>query len=239
MCPTHPLKVRLPTDEAGHAVRVLRMQPGDEIFLMDGCGTFFRAVVTMVTAKRCTYDIVETLPQERAWRGRFHLAMAPTKMMERTEWMAEKATETGFDELSFLHCRFSERTHLRTDRIEKIVTAAAKQSRKPWMPRVNDLQPFGDFIESHQQGHRFIAHCFDEIARTDLFSELQTIAAEPTDDTQSEVIVLVGPEGDFSIDEVKQAVANGYKSVSLGQSRLRTETAALAAVMMMQLALRK
>ena len=117
----------LPPDEAQHALRVLRLNPGDELFLMDGDGTFYRAVVAEGSgSKRCLYEIVETMPQQRAWHGHIHLAIGPTKMMDRVEWMAEKATEVGFDELTFLDCQYSERRQLRQDRVEKIVVSAMK-----------------------------------------------------------------------------------------------------------------
>ena len=224
---------QLPPDEAAHAVRVLRLQSGDELFLIDGTGYFFRAEVTLASGKHCGYQIVEQLPQEKTWNGHLHLAMAPTKMMDRVEWMAEKATEIGFDELSFLNCQFSERRQLRVDRVEKIVVSAMKQSRKAWKPQVNDMTAFNAFVTAPRPGRKFIAHCYDEIAKKDLWGELQSV-----DDNQ-QLTVLIGPEGDFSIDEVRLAVTNGYESISLGQSRLRTETAALSAVMMMQLRMRK
>lgn len=227
----------LPADEAAHAVRVLRLQPGDELFLMDGRGTFFRAEVTLASGKHCGYNIVERLPQQKTWHGHLHLAMAPTKMMDRVEWMAEKATEIGFDELSFLNCQFSERRQLRVDRVEKIVVSAMKQSRKAWKPVVNDMMAFKDFITTPRLGRKFIAHCYDEIEKKDLFAELQANVND--NDKYQPLTVLIGPEGDFSIDEVRLAMANGYESITLGQSRLRTETAALAAVMMMQLSMRK
>ena len=148
-------------------------------------------------------------------------------------WMAEKATEIGFDELSFLNCQFSERRQLRQDRVEKIVVSAMKQSRKAWKPTVNEMLAFKDFIGQERSGRKFIAHCYEEIEKKDFFDELDGLKVD------EEVTVLIGPEGDFSIDEVRLAMANGYESISLGQSRLRTETAALAAVMMMQLKLRK
>lgn len=220
----------LPDEEAVHAVRVLRMVAGDELMLMDGNGTFYRAVVTLAHGHHCQFDILETLPQQRPWQGYVHLAMAPTKMMDRTEWMVEKATEIGIDELSFLDCRFSERKVLKTERIDKIIVAAMKQSRKAWKPVLNALTPFADFIAAPRQGKMFIAHCYDEIAKVNLYDELRQLAPdEPT-------TVLIGPEGDFSIDEVRMAVDAGWVSVDLGKSRLRTETACLSAVMMMQLA---
>ncbi|MBP5570259.1 MAG: 16S rRNA (uracil(1498)-N(3))-methyltransferase [Prevotella sp.] len=232
--PKADTQTELPQDEASHALRVLRLQTGDELFLMDGEGVFYRAEVAMTSNKHCCYDILERLPQEKTWKGHIHLAMAPTKMMERVEWMAEKATEIGFDELSFLNCQFSERRQIRKDRVEKIVVSAMKQSRKAWKPQVNDLQAFRDFILQERKGLKFIAHCYDEIEKKDLFEQLECLNTD-----EENVTVLIGPEGDFSVDEVRQAMANGYQSVSLGQSRLRTETAALAAVMMMQLKLRK
>ena len=222
----------LPQEEAQHAIRVLRLVEGDEIFLMDGEGVFFRAEVTLAQGKDCHYRIIESIPQEKGWKGHLHIAMAPTKMMERVEWMVEKATEIGVDEFSFPLCKFSERKQMRKDRVEKIVVSAVKQSRKPWMPVVNDMMPFSEIIKKHPKG--FICHCYDEVPRTDFFEEINN--ANIGED--EEVMVLVGPEGDFSIEEVKMAVEAGYKSVSLGSARLRTETAGLSAVMMMQLAFR-
>ena len=224
----------LPADEAVHAVRVLRLKEGDEMVLMDGKGAFYHAELTLSSPHHCQYRIVEALPQEPAWRGKLHLAIAPTKLMDRMEWMVEKATEVGFDELTFLDCQFSERRVLKLPRVEKIVVSAVKQSRKAWMPVVNELTDFQQFLSAHPSGHRFIAHCYDEVPRLSLFDELHKDAASWS--ASEPVIVMVGPEGDFSIDEVRQAVACGFVSVDLGKSRLRTETAGLAAVMMMQLA---
>ena len=161
----------LPDEEVLHAIKVLRLSEGDEMFLMDGCGTFYRATVSLVSKRHCMYAIADTLPQDKAWRGRIQLAIAPTKMMERMEWLAEKATEIGFDELSFLNCKFSERHQIRVDRIDKIVIAATKQSRKPWKPQVNDIQNFADFIRQPRQGYKYIAHCYNEIERTDFLNE--------------------------------------------------------------------
>ena len=198
----------LPSDEAMHAMRVLRLKGGDELFLMDGSGCFYRARVTIAATRNCYYEILETLPQQPQWKGRLHLAIAPTKMLDRIEWMLEKATEVGIDEVSFLNC--------------------VKQSRKAWKPVLHEMIPFKKFIAAHQEGPRYIAHCYDEIPRTYLFDELRR---QESDDA----LVLVGPEGDFSIEEVRMAVEAGFISVNLGTSRLRTETAGLSAVMMMQL----
>lgn len=224
----------LPAEEALHAIRVLRLVEGDNIVLMDGCGMFYEAEVTMVASKRCFYKIVNTLPQTKHWKGNICLAIAPTKMMERMEWMAEKATEIGFDELAFLECKFSERRVVKTPRVEKIVISAVKQSRKAWMPHVDELESFKSFITKSRQGRKFICHCYDEVERVPLFDELR----KPVSCGNEDVTILVGPEGDFSIDEVRMAVDAGYVSVSLGESRLRTETAGLMAVTMAQLSVK-
>ena len=220
----------LPADEAMHALRVLRLKAGDEMMLMDGCGNYYRAEVTLAHTHHCCYAVKEVLPQPPQWQGHIHLAIAPTKMMERMEWLLEKAVEIGVDELSFLNCQFSERRIVKMPRAEKIVIAATKQSHKAWKTQLNDMVSFDDFIKQPRMGRKYIAHCYDEVARTYLYDELR----KPSDSLDA--TVLIGPEGDFSIDEVRRAVAAGYQSVHLGKSRLRTETAGLAAVMMMQLA---
>lgn len=224
----------LPTEEAMHALRVLRLKSGDEMFLMDGCGNFYRAEVTLAATKHCLYEIKEKMPQEKTWNGNICIAMAPTKMMDRTEWFSEKATEIGIDELAFLNCKFSERKVMRTVRLDKIVVSAMKQSRKPWKPKLTALTAFKDFIKEERKGMKFIAHCYNEIESVDLFDSLSKEHSEGKN-----VTVLIGPEGDFSIDEVKLAISNGYIPVSLGKSRLRTETAALYAAMTAQLICRK
>lgn len=235
-------QVELPAEEATHALRVLRLKGGDEIFLMDGEGSFFRAEVTAASSKRCLYEIKEEMPQQRAWKGHIHLAIAPTKMMERIEWMAEKATEIGFDELSFLNCQFSERKVVKTPRIDKIVISAVKQSHKAWKPVVNELVSFKEFIQTPRPGRKFICHCYEEVEKKDFFTEISGILNEAHAASESpdaaDITVLVGPEGDFSIDEVRLALENGYESVSLGTSRLRTETAGLVAVHMAHIARR-
>ena len=226
--PDASVQQELPQEEAVHALRVLRLKEGDEIFLQDGEGAFYQAEVTTANAKHCFYRILQTLPQKPAWQGRIHLAIAPTKNIDRMEWLVEKATEVGFDELTFLDCQFSERRQLREDRIEKIVVAAMKQSRKAWKPQVNAMMRFKKFIETSREGRKFIAHCYDEVERIELFSELM---GSP----EGDVTILIGPEGDFSIDEVRLALEHGYESVTLGQSRFRTETAGLVSVVMAHL----
>ena len=221
----------LPAEEAHHATKVLRLGVGDELMLVDGKGCFYRATITAATGHRCTYRIEETLPQQTAWKGHIHLAMAPTKLMDRVEWFAEKATEIGFDELTFLDTQFSERKVVKEERIEKILVSAMKQSHKAWLPKLNGMMRFKDFISQEREGDKFICHCYEEINeelknKPFLFDLLRPGVPST---------VLIGPEGDFSIDEVKLAIAHGYQGVTLGRSRLRTETAALVAVHMMQL----
>lgn len=220
----------LPATEAMHALRVLRLKSGDEMFLMDGVGNYYRAQVTIAATHNCYYDIIECLPQAPQWPGHIRLAIAPTKMLDRIEWLVEKATEVGVDEISFFHSKFSERKLLKTARLEKIAIAAIKQSHKAWKPVIHEIVSFKDFIASPVEGRKFIAHCYEEIPRTSLFAELQSHV-----DVAEPVTVMIGPEGDFSIDEVQMAIKAGYQSVHLGNSRLRTETAGLMAVTMMQL----
>ena len=221
----------LPAEEAHHATKVLRLGVGDELMLVDGQGCFYRASITASTGHRCAYRIEESMPQEPAWTGHLHLAVAPTKMMDRLEWFAEKATEIGFDELTFLDCQFSERRVVKEDRIDKILVSAMKQSHKAWKPQLNGMLKFRDFIRQEREGDKFICHCYEESDIGDgdkpiLFDVLREGVP---------ATVLVGPEGDFSVDEVRLALQKGYRSVTLGRSRLRTETAALVAVHMMQM----
>ncbi len=215
----------LPEEEAGHCLRVLRLGVGDEVMLTDGKGFFYKAVITAATGKRCQVKVVETIGQAPLWNGHLHLAMAPTKNMDRIEWFAEKATEIGFDELSFVNCRFSERKVIKTERIEKIVVSAVKQSLKARKPLVNELTDFGKFIQQKFEGQKFIAHCYE--GEKPLLKDVLIPGKD--------AVVLIGPEGDFSPEEVQKAEAAGFRAISLGKSRLRTETAALVAVHIMNL----
>lgn len=212
-------RAELPEEEAAHAVRVLRLEAGDEVTLTDGKGCFYRAEISAASNKRCLVNVLETLPQEPLWQGHFHLAMAPTKNMDRTEWLAEKATEIGFDELTFLNCRFSERKVIKTERIQKILVSAIKQSLKARLPKLNEMTDFNRFIRQPFSGQKFIAHCYEGEKPL-----LKDIVRRGED-----ALVLIGPEGDFSEEEVKLAVEQGFQPISLGRSRLRTETAALVA----------
>ena len=162
----------LPPDEGMHAMRVLRLKGGDEIMLMDGQGNYYRAEVTIAATHHCYYEIKECLPQQRHWKGHIHLGIAPTKMMERIEWLTEKATEVGIDEISYLCCQFSERRLLKTTRLEKIAISAVKQSHKAWKPVLNEMVPLRRFFDEPHEGRKYIAHCYEEIPRTHLFDEL-------------------------------------------------------------------
>ena len=215
----------LPPDEAAHCLRVLRLSAGDEVMLTDGRGTMRRAVIASTEGKHCRVEVTETIPRPPLWTGHLHVAVAPTKNIDRMEWLAEKVTEIGIDELTFLDCRYSERRVVKTERVEKVVVSAVKQSLKARMPRVNDIIPFRRFIDETTATQRFIAHC-REGEKT-----LLRDAFRPGEDT----VVLIGPEGDFSDEEVAYALQAGFRPVSLGPSRLRTETAALVALHTMNL----
>ena len=215
----------LPPEEAAHALRVLRLKVGDELTLTDGMGCFYRAEIAVADNKHCLVNVLETLPQPAPWKGHLHLALAPTKNMDRMEWLAEKATEIGFDELTFLNCRYSERRVIKLERIEKIVVSAVKQSLKARMPQLHELTDFDKFIRQPFSGQKCIAHCYP--GEKPLLKDI----LHPEEDA----LVLIGPEGDFSEEEVALAIENGFQPISLGASRLRTETAALVAVHLMNL----
>lgn len=218
-------KAELPEEEAQHCIRVLRLTTGDEITLTDGKGNFYRAEISATSNKRCLVNIIETVYQQPLWPCHLHIAMAPTKNMDRNEWFAEKATEIGFDELTFLNCRFSERKVIKTERIEKILVSAMKQSLKARLPQLNEMTDFDKFIARDFNGQKFIAHCYEGE------KPLLRDALHKGEDA----LVLIGPEGDFSEEEVKKATEKGFIPISLGKSRLRTETAALVACHTMNL----
>ena len=209
----------LPEEEAQHCIRVLRLNIGDEVILTDGKGCFYKAEISAATHKRCLVTVKESIPQPPLTLCRIHIAMAPTKNMDRNEWFAEKATEIGIDQLSFLCCRFSERKVIKTERIEKILVSAMKQSLKAYLPKLNEMMEFDKFIAQDFKGQKFIAHCYEGAK-----PQLKHILKPGKD-----AIVLIGPEGDFSEEEVEKAINNGFIPVRLGRSRLRTETAALVA----------
>ncbi len=240
--PDVAVDAELPADEAAHCSRVLRLQAGDEIRLTDGKGMFYKAEITAATGKRCLLKVLEAVPHPKEWSGHLHLALAPTKNMSRTEWLAEKATEIGFDELTFLDCRHSERKAVKTERIDKILVSAMKQSLKARKPLLNGMEDFRRFVARPFAGQKFIAHCHGEAGADGADGAPGGKAADGGKpflldelDAGEDALVLVGPEGDFSVDEVRLAQAHGFRSVSLGRSRLRTETAALVAVHLMNI----
>lgn len=222
----------LPTDEASHALRVLRLNVGDEVYVLDGKGNIIKAIISKISGKHCLLDIQSVAQEPKSWHGYIHLCVAPTKMMERMEWFCEKATEIGVDEISFIESRFSERKVIKTERIEKVVVSAVKQSHKTYMPKINEIENFKNFIKRDFKGQKFIAHCYNqnELCINDEKPFLMDVL-----NTDDEALVMIGPEGDFSVDEVKEAIKVGFIPISLGNSRLRTETAALVAVHIMNI----
>lgn len=209
----------LPEEESFHCIKVLRMREGDEIHIIDGRGGLYRAVIKSAHLKRTEVTILDITQNYNARDFKLHLAVAPTKNIDRFEWFVEKATEIGFDTLTPLIGRYSERKIIKPERVEKILISAAKQSLKASIPVLNPITQVSDFIASVREEQRFIANCYD-MPKTHLLK-----ACLP----QKDVVVMIGPEGDFSETEVHLALENGFKSVSLGDSRLRTETAGIVA----------
>lgn len=209
----------LSEEESKHAVRVLRLPPGAPVTLVDGCGTVYAATVADANPKRCILHVVsqEVIAPRATYT---HVAVAPTKNLDRLEWLVEKAVEVGIERLSFLRCARSERRELKLERLEKIVISALKQSGQAYLPQLDELTDFTKFLEQITPATTFIAH-LEAGERTVL---AQVIGAAPR------CCVLIGPEGDFSPAEIALALERGIRPVTLGSSRLRTETAALAAV---------
>lgn len=210
----------LPDEEAQHCVRVLRLKEGEEVEVVDGKGRLHLCRILNANAKNCAVEIVRTTDVKPHWGCRITVAIAPTKNMDRMEWMAEKVTEMGVDRIVPLLCRYSERKVLKTERLRKILVAAMKQSLKATLPQLDDLTPFADFMKALPDGQRFIAYCDPAIPRRDFVKECLP---------ESDVTILVGPEGDFSQPEIRAALDAGFIPVSLGDSRLRTETAGVFA----------
>lgn len=225
----------LPAEEAIHAIRVLRMKEGEQFLVTDGKGTFFETELCFASQKHCKVKIIKKKSEKKLWNGYIHLAIAPTKNIDRMEWLAEKATEIGVNKISFLNCANSERHSVKLERIEKIVIAAMKQSHKATKPIIEEMTDFNKFITSPIHGQRFIAHCYLE---TDISGTSKKDFLGDVLSSTGETLVLIGPEGDFSIEEVRTAIQSGFQPISLGESRLRTETAALVAVHLMYLAKR-
>ena len=214
----------LPEEESAHCAQVLRMQAGDRIHITDGLGTIYEAEITNPHRKHCTYKILSRTQPEPLHEGRVHIAIAPTKNIDRIEWMIEKCVEMGVDEITPVLCRFSERKTVNEERLQKILVSAAKQSLKATFPTLHPLTPVNELITNATEQDRLIAHCMDSYGPSDSKFALKNCITRG-----NSVVVLIGPEGDFSSDEVKQALECGWKPVSLGKARLRTETAGLVA----------
>jgi len=207
----------LPEEESLHAARVLRLEAGDVISLLDGKGGLYTAEITIPHAKRCGFRILSERTKGTGRDYRLHVAIAPTKNIDRLEWFVEKAVEIGVDEITPLLCRFSERKQLNIDRIEKILIAACKQSVQTVFPKLNPLTPFEELVSLAPEGCKCIAHCYP-LEKKDFKMQITG---------QTDLLILIGPEGDFSLEEVELAVSNGFIPVTLGESRLRTETAGI------------
>jgi 16S rRNA (uracil1498-N3)-methyltransferase len=216
----HASGYTLSEEESKHAIRVLRLQAGDNLQLVDGRGGFYTARITDAHPKKTQLQITEAHQQYGKRNHYLHIAVAPTKNIERLEWFLEKATEIGIDEVSLILCQRSERKEAKTDRLNKIITSAVKQSLKAYHPQLNSLTPFSKLVQSYHKGQKFIAHCLPGEDKVSLASQLQL---------HGSCLVLIGPEGDFTEKEIEEALQNGFKPITLGESRLRTETAALEA----------
>lgn len=210
----------LPEEESGHAVRVLRHVEGDEVEVVDGEGTWYHCRITAAHPKHCGVEIISQRPDPH-WPYRVEIGIGPTKNLDRMEWWLEKATEMGLDRFVPLRCRFSERKELKTERMRKIAVSAMKQSLKATLPEICEMTDIRRFVEEPFEGQKFIAHCMEDQPRQ--------LLAQLIGKGQN-VRILIGPEGDFSPEEVRMALSNGYLPVSLGDQRLRTETAALSSV---------
>jgi 16S rRNA (uracil1498-N3)-methyltransferase len=210
----------LPEEESRHCVKVLRKNAGDTVQITDGRGNLFTAALVVPDARQCELRILDTRENFGRRNYRIHLAVAPTKNADRTEWLVEKCVEIGVDRISFLACERSERKVFKTDRVERIAVSAMKQSLKAYLPEIDEMQPYRTFVTREHTGEKFIAHLAEEGPR-DLL-----VQAAPKNATYC---ILIGPEGDFTAEEVRLAIDYGFQPVSLGDSRLRTETAGLVA----------
>ncbi|MBQ2143121.1 MAG: 16S rRNA (uracil(1498)-N(3))-methyltransferase [Alistipes sp.] len=211
----------LPEEESKHCVRVLRMTVGDELHLTDGKGNMYRCKVVSDNVKRCEVEVVETWPEYERMSYGLTMCVAPTKNIDRFEWFLEKATEIGISEVYPLECDHSERRQIKLEREEKVITAAVKQSLKAYHPVLHDLTSVRDIIAMDFEGEKYIAHCDSSFGERPYLGNLVKKGAN--------TLILIGPEGDFSKEEINFALQNGFKAISLGRERLRTETAAVVA----------
>ncbi|MCT4561682.1 MAG: 16S rRNA (uracil(1498)-N(3))-methyltransferase [Crocinitomicaceae bacterium] len=208
----------LSEEESMHVAKVLRLDTGKQIYLCNGKGLKAVATIELAHPKKTAVSILEFHAQEEAPKFPVHIAIAPTKNMDRLEWFLEKATELGLDKVTLLKCKNNERKMVKMERLEKIVIAAMKQSQRTYKPELTDLTPFSEFVQE-QKG--YIAHCYDELAE-EKQNYLEIAESKP---------ILIGPEGDFTMDEVQLASKYGWTQLDLGKNRLRTETAALLSTM--------
>jgi len=223
-CPDIADTLTLGEEDSKHCVKVLRMAEGGTIEVVDGSGYLYTCRITMAHPKRCAVEVIDKQHQPPHWGCRIVLAIAPTKNLDRIEWLVEKCVEMGVDRIIPLRCHNSERTVLKTERLKKIMVSAMKQSLKATLPRLDELTPIEAVLAEQFDGTRCIAYCDAMLPR----EQRQTLACvfKPGHD----VVVLIGPEGDFSPQEVQAARDAGFVPVTLGESRLRTETAGMMAV---------
>ena len=212
---------RLPEQESAHCCRVLRLREGDRIYAIDGKGYSYECLITDAHPKGTTVEILSRSEEPQAWTPRITLAVAPTKNIDRMEWLVEKAVEMGVDRIVFLQCARSERKVLKRERIAKIAISAMTQSLKATLPEISELTGFKDFIKSCDTPVRVMGYCDKDYPRKEFARNY---------DGKQDITILIGPEGDFSPEEVKLAVECGFQPVTFGNTRLRTETAALYAV---------
>lgn len=205
--------------ESKHCIKVLRLSIDDIIYLIDGKGSFHTAKIIDAYPKKCTVEITNTIKEYDKRDFHLHIAIAPTKNTDRFEWFLEKATEIGIDEITPLLCQRSERKTIKPERLNKVITSAVKQSIKAYHPKLNEFTKFKDFISLNYIGDKYIAHC-EELDKKSLKREYSQ---------KNGVLILIGPEGDFSPEEIDLAIKNNFTPVSLGNSRLRTETAGVVA----------
>ena len=211
----------LSEEESKHCVRVLRMRVGEDLHITDGKGNMYRCKVLNDNAKHCTVEVVETIPEYEKMSYRLVMGVAPTKNIDRFEWFLEKATEVGITEVYPLECDHSERRQIKDEREEKVITSAVKQSLKAYHPTLHPMTRFRDVVSLPFEGDKFIAHCNDAMGEREYLGKLLKKGAD--------TLILIGPEGDFSEEEINFALQNGFKPISLGKQRLRTETAAVVA----------
>lgn len=205
-------------EESKHIIKVLRKKENDILHVTNGLGFLFETKIKIASDNKCTVEIISFEQQEKP-KFHMHLAVAPTKMNERYEWFLEKATEVGVQEITPIICEHSERKVVKTERFLKIIESAMKQSLHYYLPKLNEPISFKEFIKKEQNGQKFIAHC-EETYKKSLKKELSL---------NTDCTILIGPEGDFSVKEIQLALDNQYIPVSLGNTRLRTETAAIVA----------